>query len=114
MIISKIDISKPKRSKIKKPSRSMASYDKDYFSLALIESSHILNNFTTIDDVDEQVNILNTVFNSCFDQVAPTTTKYIYRPPAPWIKRELKDKMKYRDTLQGELKLDRQNIQLYN
>jgi len=114
MIISKIDISKPKRPKIEKTFRSMVNYSKDNFCEALLNSSYCLNKITLTDDVDEQVNILNTVFNSCLDQVAPKTTKVINRPPAPWINKAIKDNMNFRDNLQGMLKLDRHNIQLHN
>ncbi len=92
----------------------MATYSKDNFCEVLLNSTDCLNNITLTDDIDEQVNILNTIFISCLNQVAPMTTKYINRPPAPWIDKELKDNMKYRDNLQGQLKLDRHNTKLYN
>ena len=114
MIISNFNISKPKRPKVKKTFRTMATYDKDNFCEILLHSSQNLNNITLTDDVDDQVRILNTVFNSCLDQVAPVITKYTDRSPAPWINKEIKDNMKYRDSLQGKLKLNRQNIQLHN
>lgn len=114
MIISRINISKPKRIKVKKTFRSMATYNKDNFCEALLNCTDYLNHITLTDDTDEQVNILNTIFNSCLDQVAPMTTKYINRPPAPWINKEIKENMKYRDSLQSQLKLDRHNTQLYN
>ncbi len=92
----------------------MATYNKDNFCQALLNSSDCLNNITLTDDGDEQVHILNTIINSCLDQVAPMTNKYINRPPAPWIDKEIKENMKYRDSLQGQLKFDRNNTQLYN
>ena len=112
MITSKINISKPKRTKIMKTFRSMANYSKDNFCEALLNRSDYLNSITLTDDVDEQVNILNEVFCSCLDQVAPLITKYIKRPPAPWIDEEIKENIKYRDTLRHKLKSDRHNTQL--
>ena len=114
MVISKIDISKPKRTKIYKTFRSMATYDKENFCDALLSSLDYLNEITLTDDVDEQVNTFNTIFNSCLDRVAPMTTKCINRPPAPWIDKDIKDNMRYRDDLRSQLKIDRHNIQLNN
>lgn len=92
----------------------MARYNKDNFCKALLNSSDFLNNITLTDDVHEQVNILNTIFNSFLYQVATKITKYIYRPPAPWTGREIQGNMMYRDNSRTHLKLDLHNTQLSN
>ncbi len=108
------NISKPKRPKILKTFRNLATYSINNFCEALLNNSYELNNITLTDDVDRQVNILNTVFHSCLNQVAPLISKYISRPNAPWINIKIKDNMTLRDSLQHKLKTDRNNIQLHS
>ena len=57
------------------------------------ESSN-LNNILETDDVNMQVEIFTETFNYCLNICAPTVTREITRPFAPWIGQEYQDKMK--------------------
>ena len=47
--------------------------------------------------------------NVCLDKCAPLVTRQILRPPAPWISEEIKSKIRERNQLQKNLKVDRKN-----
>ena len=107
-----LNISNPKRLPIYKTFRTMRNYSQDFFCSLLINEVATLNNILNTDDIDIQTNILTSVMNVCLDKCAPLVTRQILRPPAPWISEEIKSKIRERNQLQKNLKVDRKNTAL--
>ena len=50
-------------------------------------------------DVDNQIVILENIFNDVLNDVAPVKTFRVTRPPSPWLTDDLKKLMEDRDKL---------------
>ena len=55
-------------------------------------------------DVDNQIVILENLFNNVLDDVAPVKTFRVTRPPSPWLTEDLKKLMDDRDKLKAAYK----------
>lgn len=107
-----LNISKPKRKPVTRTFRHLSNYSGFNFASKLIDRSHELQNIYDTDDVNEQVKVFTNVFNKCLDQCAPTVTKVVRRPPAPWISGDLCNAIEIKNSYQKRLKKDRHNINL--
>ena len=107
-----VDITKPKREQVIITSRSLKNYTTEQLCYVLLDQTPILNKILSTDDVNEQIEIFNNIFNYSLDICAPITTREIKRPSAPWIKDELKLEINERDMIQKRLKENRQNERL--
>ncbi len=113
-ITATINITKPKRLPVTRTARHLGAYSKEYLCNALIAAEPALRNIPLTDDVDTQVDILNSVFTSCLNQCAPVVTKVVNKPFAPWLNDEIRSAMATRNDLQSRLKQDRRNATLKN
>ena len=102
------------RAPIKKTFRHMAAYSKEALCTALLRHTSELDNINHTDDVDNQLNIMTSVFTRCLDECAPIVTTEITKPFAPWINTEIRSAMNARNALQARLKRDRSNTELQN
>ena len=55
-------------------------------------------------DVDNQIVVLENLFNKVLDEVAPVKTFRVTRPPSPWLTEDLKKLMDDRDKLKAAYK----------
>ena len=55
-------------------------------------------------DIDNQIVILENIFNNVLDEVAPVKTFRVTRPPSPWLTEDLKKLMEDRDKLKAAYK----------
>ena len=55
-------------------------------------------------DVDNQIVVLENLFNNVLDEVAPVKTFRVTRPPSPWLTEDLKKLMDDRDKLKAAYK----------
>ncbi|XP_037792643.1 uncharacterized protein LOC119587991 [Penaeus monodon] len=104
-----IDIHKPKRKPIIKTFRCQRNYNQNTLCNLLLNDAGALSQ---IIHTDKQVDLFNDIFKKNLNLCAPTVTREIRRPPAPWITLLIKEKMKIRDDLQRKLKQDRGNLEL--
>lgn len=102
----------PKRQHSVKTFRQLTKYTKDIFSSSLGNESRILNEITLTDDVNAQVNIFNYIFVKCLDVHAPSVTRKIKRPLAPWMNDSLRQAIVERKNVQNKLKLNPHNVLL--
>jgi len=112
LITATIDIHKPKRKPIIKTFRCQRNYNQNTLCNLLLNDADALSQIIHTDDVDKQVDLFNDIFKKNLNLCAPTVTREIRRPPAPWITLLIKEKMKIRDDLQRKLKQDRGNLEL--
>lgn len=112
LISVKINMKKPKRVPVCKTFRQMSNYDATTFCNLLLDKDYALNQIMATDDVDEQVDIFTSIFNSCLDVCAPIVSKQVNKPFAPWINDEIRSQMKERHDLLNILKKDRSNVVL--
>ena len=54
--------------------------------------------------IDDQVTIIENVFRTVLDDVAPFKTFRVTRPPTPWLSEKIKEKMNERDKLRAVYK----------
>ncbi len=85
-----LDIVKPKRFPITKTFREMNSYSPEIFCNLLLSENKTLDNIYSTDNVNSQVEVLNSVFLKCLHFCAPFVTKELKRRFAPWLTEELK------------------------
>ena len=107
-----VDISKPKRKPVIRTLRHLGNYNQDKFCSLLRNSSPDMYKIFLTDNVEQQVEIFNSVFIKCLDECAPTLTKVIRRPFAPWMTEDLRNAIQVRNNKQKELKKDRNNLSL--
>lgn len=107
-----IDLRRPKREPFIKTFRQLRSYSPDLLCNLLLRDKYYLDRIFTTDDIDIQVQLFTDYFMNCLNTCAPTITKEVKRPPAPWITDELKLLMHKRNEAQLQLKHDRENINL--
>ena len=112
LVCACINLSKPKRIPETKTYRCLKDYSPEILCNLILEHNAALNGMLNTDDIDIQVPILTRVMNDCIDNCAPTVTKLISRPPAPWIDQNIKTDMKVRDEINRCLKADRENLAL--
>ena len=109
LITATINIRKEKPSLPIKTFRSLENYSQNTLCDLLLNDLDILNSILCTDNVSDQVLTFTKTFIKCLDTCAPTVTKQIKRPAAPWIDNEIKDAIKLRDKLHKEFKLNRQD-----
>ena len=85
LISTTIDISKPKRQPIIKTLRHLRNYSQDRFCSILLRNSPDMYKILLTDNVEQQVEVFNNVFMKSLNECAPTATKVIRRPFAPWM-----------------------------
>ena len=110
MISVIINIRKPKPKSQIITYRCRKHYNANNFCNLLLAESSTLNGILKTDDVHRQVHIFTNTFNICLNQLAPTVTREIKRPFAPWIEDDLKTSIWDKNKLQTTLKNDRSNI----
>ena len=109
-----INIHKPKHEPVIRTFRNHKDYSPNTFCDLLLSNTPLLNCILNTDDINRQVHILTSVFNSCLDECAPFITAEITRPPAPWIDDNLKQIIHEKNLLKERLKKDRSNLLLDN
>ena len=112
LVTVSIDINKPKKTPIIKTFRQLKNYDPKGMCNILISKYHDLSRIFRTDNVNEQVEIFTNVFNKCLNVCAPTVTKKVCRPFAPWITEDIRSDMRNRNDTQRALKNNRSNILL--
>ena len=103
------NITKPKRLPVVKTFRDLKNYSNDILCLHILNELQNLNKIMATDNINEQVDVLTSVFSQSLEKCAPFVTREIKRPPAPWITSEIRDVMATRDLAHKELKTDRLN-----
>ena len=103
-ITVKINIRKPKRQPVIKTFRCLKNYNQDKFCTLLLNETNNLNSILNTDNVNTQVETVTNLFIKCLDCCAPTVTREMKRPPAPWITNDIKATIKDRNELQKRLK----------
>ena len=112
LITATINLRKPKRQPVVKTFRDLSCYSPDTLCNLLKLEEHNFNNIFMTDDANAQATIFTDVFNECLSVCAPLVTRELKRPFAPWIDENLKALMRERNSIQNQLKNDRNNEQL--
>ena len=107
MISIYVNIRKPKRKHEIRTYGCQKNYSQNNLCNLLLNESFNLNNILETDDVIIQVEIFTETFNYCLNICAPTVTREITRPFAPWIDQELKEIIGDKNMLQLTLKENR-------
>lgn len=112
LITVTINLKKPKILPSFKTFRDFRNYSPEVVCNQLLQDNHNLNKIYATDNIDMQVKIFTECFKNCLNVCAPLITKEVKRPPAPWMCDELKQLIREKNNVRGDLKLDRNNIQL--
>ena len=107
-----INLKKPKILPTVKTIREFGNYSPDVFCNLLLQDSYNLNKIYATDNIDGQVKIFTESINKCLNACAPLVTKEVKRPSAPWMCDELRELIREKNNVRGDLKSDRNNIQL--
>ncbi|MEL6987305.1 MAG: endonuclease/exonuclease/phosphatase family protein, partial [Bacteroidota bacterium] len=112
LVTARISYRKPKRIPKVKTFRSLRNYSQNKLCNMILNEVHSLNEMFRTDDVNNQVEIFTEILYYCINTCAPTVTKVITRPNAPWINDDIKESINKRNELQKLLKKDRSNTVL--
>ena len=85
LINVKVDISKLKCWPIIRTFCHLGNYSQEKLSSILVQNSSDIHQILLTDNANEQVRNFNEVFIKSLDECAPTVTKVIQGPFAPWM-----------------------------
>ncbi len=106
------NISKTKRLSITKTIRDLQYYNSDILCSHILNQTNELNTILKTDYVNRQVDALTSVLSGSVNSCAPTVTKVIRRPLAPWIDNNICEAMVARNKAQRILNQNCLNIEL--
>ena len=110
LISATINLRKDKPKNVIITNRCLKDYSPKIFCDLLHKEHPKFRQIFLTDDIDVQTSVFTKNFVTCLDQCAPTVTRELRRPPAPWLSDEILHLMNVRNMKQKALKLNRHNI----